>query len=684
MKINDLTWMIGGEAGFGIQSAGHIFALAASRGGLHVFGTAEYPSLIRGGHNSDVIRVSDREVFVHKEQLDLLLAMNKETLDLHVKEVVPGGGVIFDGEVIKDYKFQIPNSNERNDQSGGVKVFSVPLKKMAIEFGKSDITRNTVGIGASYGLLGYDVEIFYEILREMFARKGEQVVTNNLAAARAGYNYVREHYSKEFDYKLTRVEGQPRRMLLTGSDALCLGALKAGCKFVAEYPMTPSSSILHFMAAQAKNYNVIVKHTEDEIAAMNMVVGAGWAGVRAMTGTSGGGFSLMVEALGLAGMCEVPIVCVNVQRPGPSTGLPTRTEQSDLQFTLHASQGEFPRIVIAPGDFEECFYLTFDAFNLAEKYQTPVLILSDKHLAESVKTVEPFKTDGLKIDRGKFLSQAELDDLRKKSTAVVEKIKKDQMKNVPASGIDPNSGANAKIPSSVIASEMLGIYGIGSPAAEDNFLSVDNGFLRYKFTEDGISYRVRPGMKGGIHRSSSDEHDESGDLIEIPENRNMMMEKRARKLVECLKELPAPKLIGAKRKIIIDGSLKNAEGIIVNLDNAARADVTFVTWGSPKDALSEVMEMLEKDGVRAQMLQIVYMSPFHAREIGEILRTCKFTVGVEMNSEAQMCALITEKTGYFVDGKILKYTGRQFTAHEIYDRAKGLLGNYKITAKCQR
>lgn len=644
MQINDLTWMIGGEAGFGIQSAGHIFALAAARGGLQAFGTAEYPSLIRGGHNSDVIRVADREVMVHKERLDLLLAMNKETLDLHLKEIVQGGGVIFDTDVVKPETIKIPD---------GVKVFAVPLKKIAIEKGKGDITRNTVGIAACFALVDYDLEILFTLLREMFGRKGEQMVANNLAAAQAGYDYVRENYkdgghaagaSGKFEYKLQKVEGQPKRMLLTGNDALCLGALKAGCKFVAEYPMTPSSSILHFMAAHAKDYNIIVKHTEDEIAAMNMVVGAGWAGVRAMTGTSGGGFSLMVEALGFGAMCEVPLVCVNVQRPGPSTGLPTRTEQCDLQFVLHASQGEFPRIVMAPGDFEECFYLTFEAFNQAERYQTPVLILSDKHLAESVKTVEQFKTEGLTIDRGKLLGQKELEELRTKK----------------------------------------------------EYLTPDDNFMRYKFTDDGVSYRTIPGMKGGIHRSATDEHDETGDLTETEENRSRMVEKRAKKLQKALAEIPAPHLIKVKRetnnakgKAIVAGSV--LKRVPVALAEAEKADITFVTWGSPKEAVLEVMEMLEAEGVHTQMLQIVYMSPFHTKEIGEILRACKLTIDVEMNSEAQLAALISEKTGFFIPHKILKYSGRQFTAHEIFDRTKeivaGLIdvkmnaGTKKISAK---
>ncbi len=604
--------MIGGEAGFGIQSAGHIFAMCGIRAGLHVFGNAEYPSLIRGGHNSDVIRLSEKEVHIHKEKLDLLLAMNKETLDMHLNEIVEGGGFIYDAEAFKE-EVAAPK---------GVTGFNVPLKKIALESGKGDITRNTVGIGASLGLLDYDMTILNDILTHMFAKKGEEVVANNIAAAKAGYDFVKKNYGDAFGFKLKPLNKKIDRMLITANDAICMGALKAGCKFVAEYPMTPSSSILHFMAAHAKDYGVIVKHTEDEIAAMNMVVGAGFTGLRAMTGTSGGGFSLMVEALGMAGMLEVPLVCVNVQRPGPSTGLPTRTEQGDLLFALHASQGEFPRIVIAPGSFEENFYLAFDAFNLAEKFQLPVIILSDKHMAESVKSTEMFDTKGMKVERGKLLSQEQIDELRAKSEAALKKLKQE----TPAD------------------------RGFNGASAEGNYLSVDNNFLRYKIEEDGVSPRTIPGMKGGIYRAATDEHDESGDLTETEENRNLMVEKRAKKLEGALRELPAPVLYGDKD-----------------------AEVTFVAWGSPVGALKEVIEILAAEGVKANLLQITYMCPFHTKEVGEILRGCKRTIGVEMNGEGQLCSLIAEKTGYFVNDKILKYSGRQFTAHELKDRTMALI-----------
>lgn len=601
-KINDLTWMIGGEAGFGIQSAGHYFALACSRAGLRVFGNAEYPSLIRGGHNSNVIRVADFEVSVHKERLDLLLAMNKETLDLHVGELVEGGGVIYDAEAVKDYVFP-----------AGVRVFAVPLRKIAMEVGKGDITRNTVGLGATFALLGFEIGRYEEILKEFFGKKGEVVVNNNIAAARAGFDYVQANYKvEEFGFGLKAVAGQPRRMLITGNDAVCFAAVKAGVKFVAEYPMTPSSSVLHFMSSNAKNYNIIVKHTEDELAAMNMVVGAAWTGVRAMTATSGGGYALMCEAVGMAGMVEVPAVICEVMRGGPSTGLPTRTEQSDLRFVMHASQGEFPRLVVAPGDYLELFYKTFEAFNIAEKYQMPALILSDKHLAETIKNVDEYETKDLRVNRGWLVrDEVELEKLR-----------------------------------------------------EAGYKTVDDGFKRYKFEENGVSPRVLPGMKGGRHRASTDEHDESGDLTETEVNRTAMHAKRMSKLEYCLKDLPVPRLVGpGAGGAFVEGPAYPAE----------EADVTFVTWGSPKDALLEVLQMLKTDGVKANLLQIVYFIPFHTEEVRDILAKARVKVGVEMNYDGQMCAVISEKTGINMDAKILKWSGRQFTAHELYGKAKGLL-----------
>lgn len=638
-KINNFSWLIGGEAGVGIQSAGRFLALACSRAGLRVFGNAEYPSLIRGGHNSNLIRVADHEVSIHTEHVDLLLAMNRETLDLHLGELSAGGGVIYDGEVLADYDCygKLSDAARTNPDS---RIFKIPLKKLAIEKGGGEITRNTVGVAASLALLGLPADFLLTVLREEFARKGEDVIALNLAAAQAGYDYVLEnfvvraaaalgdspaggqgrHAQTDFAFQLLPQTDQPRRMLISGNEVVCLAALKAGVKLVAEYPMTPTSTVLHMMAARAKDFQVIVKHTEDELAAMNMVVGASWAGVRAMTATSGGGFALMSEALGMAGMIETPAVVYEAQRGGPSTGLPTRTEQSDLQFAMHASQGEFPRLVVAPGDYREMFYKTFEAFNIAEKFQMPAIILGDKHLGESLKNIEPFETKDLTVERGKMVTdQAEMTRL-----------------------------------------------------LDHGYRSADGGFLRYKISEDGVSYRTLPGLKGGRHRASTDEHDESGDLTETPENRTAMHAKRMRKLASCLAVLPAPELVGPG----LDGAFTAgpAFGAVgAPEDRKAPADITFVTWGSPKDAVLEVMQRLFLEGVRANMLQIVYFVPFHAEAVREALEGARLTVGVEMNQQAQMAAYIREKTGVVLEHNILNWSGRQMTAEDVLREARKLL-----------
>jgi len=479
MIKNKISWMIGGEAGYGIMAAGTTFAKACSRGGLHVFINSEFPSLIKGGHNISLVRVDEEEIYSHLDTVDLLVALNQETVDLHLSEIVPGGGIIYDGEQINVTK----DTLKRED----IVLYSIPLTKIIRELGVELLLRNTVVVGASMAILDYDFGLLEGAIRDSFGKKKGEIVEQNVKAARMGYNYVKQNICQECGYKLEPRKA-PERMLLTGNDAIAMGAIKAGCKFYAAYPMTPVSAILHTMAEKAKEFNIVVKQTEDEIAAMNMIIGAGFAGVRAMNATSGGGFSLMVEALGLAAMTETPIVTVEGQRPGPSTGQPTHTAQGDLKFLLSAGQGEFVRIVIAPGDREECFYETFNAFNLAEKFQVPVLILVDKFLAEDYKTTEFFEHSHLKIERGKLLSQEELNKISE--------------------------------------------------------------YKRYLNTEDGISPRALPGQLNGVHCAPSTEHDEAGfsheasEALMTPEVVKMMLEKRMRKLSSIEKELKPPKLYG--------------------------------------------------------------------------------------------------------------------------------------------
>ena len=465
MKINRLSLIIGGEAGAGITRSGFLFAKACLRGGLHVFGVNDYQSLIRGGHNFYIVRVDSEEVYSQGDTIDVLLALNKETILLHKDELVSGGGIVYDREDVTLTSEELG----RDD----LKIYSVPLKTIVKQMEGEPIMRNTVALGATVALLNYDPEILNGVIRDTFSPK---VAESNIEVAKKGYDYTRERYADDFEYRLEKTSAAgKRKMFLTGNEAVGLGAIRAGCKFYAAYPMTPATGLLHFMAANERNYEVITMQAEGEIAAINMAVGASFAGARAMTATSGGGFCLISEGLGMSGMTETPVVVMVAQRPGPSTGLPTYSAQGDLRFVIHASQGEFPRVVIAPGDVEECFYKTMEAFNLAEKFQIPAILLTDKYLVESHGTAESFDQSRVKIDRGLLL----------------------------------------------IRGEYTG----------------EEEYKRHKFMEDGISPRAMPGMRGAIVRTNADEHSESGYTTEDPELTTKMMDKRFKKLDTLVKEL---------------------------------------------------------------------------------------------------------------------------------------------------
>jgi 2-oxoglutarate ferredoxin oxidoreductase subunit alpha len=475
IKINKLNWKIGGEAGYGILSAGEIFAYACARGGLETFAYLEYPSLIRGGHNTYQVWVREDNVQSHSSRVDLLVALNKETIERHAAELVEDGALLYDenDKTLREYACA---TREKN-------CFALPMEELAKQAGGEKVMRNMVAVGASFGAVKFPYDFLIELIDKAFSKKGRKVVELNQAAAKAGYEYAQAHFAKQFDYELKVKSSLDKRMLINGNEAIAIGAIKAGLKFYAAYPMTPASSILHYLTAQEREYKLVVKQTEDEIAAMNMAVGASYAGARSMVATSGGGFSLMVEALGLAGMTECGVVVVIAQRPGPATGLPTWTEQGDLRFALHAAQGEFPRVILAPGDPEECFELTFLGHNLADKYQLPVIILTDKYLAEARQTVPFFKSDELRVERGVLANTANL-------------------------------------------------------AAEARF-------ARYAATSGGVSPRSIPGQAGGIFTANSDEHDVTGLANEEADVRVAQMNKRMQKLQTLKPEITQPiKLYG--------------------------------------------------------------------------------------------------------------------------------------------
>ena len=463
----DVNFMIGGEAGQGVQSVGFLLAKALIRCGYYVFADQDYESRVRGGHNFFRIRVKDSPVYAISVPIDILVALDKDTIDIHRPEVTPYGVIIYDGEKIKDV-------------SDNGTMFSVPLNKIAKDTTGNAQVSNTVALGVIFALIHSDLNILADLVQEYFG--GGKMGEDNAKAVRAGYDYSLQNYKGDFKQRLSPIDNK-QRMLINGNEAIALGAIASGCKFVSGYPMTPTTPIIEYMAAKSKEFDLAVFQPEDEIAAVNSVIGAAYAGARAMTATSGGGFCLMVEGLSLAGMTETPIVVVLGQRPGPAIGLPTRTEQGELEFAIHAGHGDFPKAVLAPGTIEDAFWLTVKAFNLADKYQLPVILITDHHLASSYFTAEKFDLSQVVIDRGELLGE---------------------------------SGRAA-----------------------------DSEYKRYQLTASGISPRAFPMQQEGVLVvADSDEHSEEGHIIEDAETRNNMMRKRMKKLVSVGRDVALPKIYG--------------------------------------------------------------------------------------------------------------------------------------------
>ena len=378
----DYTIKIGGEAGQGIHTIGDTLGHVFARAGFHIFTDQDYESRVRGGHNFYRVRLADRPVMAPKNEVDIIVVLDKESIALHGQELTSRGQIIYDADTLK----------EQHDEPS---FLNIPFNKLALEHGGDKIMANTVATGAVLGMLGMDLDILLGIIGETFRKKGEKVITANRNAALAGYDHAVKGCLK-CNFAVALNDKASPRMLVGGAEAIALGALASGVKFYSAYPMTPSTDIMDYLAGKEKEYGIVVEQAEDEIAAINMALGASFAGVRAMTGTSGGGFALMVEGVSLAAMTETPIVIALGQRPGPATGLPTRTEQADLHMALHAGHGEFPRFIFAPGTPEQAFFLTNKAFDLAEKYQVPAFVLFDTYLADAQWTSRGFDLERLR------------------------------------------------------------------------------------------------------------------------------------------------------------------------------------------------------------------------------------------------------------------------------------------------
>ncbi|NMB44629.1 MAG: 2-oxoacid:acceptor oxidoreductase subunit alpha [Clostridiales bacterium] len=542
--------LIGGAAGQGIETTVVMLEKFLKKSGYFVYTIRDVMSRVRGGHNFSIVRFGNEEISSHSNVLDGIIALNEETISLHIDD-------------LKDDGFILCDTSIKTDDS---RAISLDMNEMAKEIGNPRVS-GSISIGVILKLFSENLDYSEEIMKSSLR---EQYVKINLEAIEKGYNLVQSKYPKlKGDFS--------NYMTISGNQALALGAVAGGLKFYSAYPMSPSTSIMEYLATISNQAGIVVEQAEDEIAAANMAIGASFAGARAMTGTSGGGFCLKVESIGLAGIAEIPIVYVDVQRPGPATGLPTRTEQSDLKFVISASQGEFPRMVIAVKDQEDAFYQAARALNMAEKYQIPVILLSDQYIGDSTSTVKPFDTSNIHIEE---------------------------------------------------------------PAKEED---IQGEYLRYRYTEDGISPRLIPGKTKHLVAADSDEHNERGWITESADTRIKMVDKRMKKLEKLQEDLQEPEFLGEKE-----------------------CETLLIGWGSTYGPIKEAIARLNESG-QAKYGALVFgdIYPLPRKRIEEMAKKAARIINVEQNATGQLAGLIKEVTGISCTASILKYDGRQISGEEI-------------------
>ncbi len=535
---------IGGAAGQGVATPGDIFAKILSRRGLHLNAYNAYQSIIRGGHTFLTIRAGPESVTNMGDRIDLLIPLNQDSMDRHLQLLTPGAACIYNSDTIKP-----------GFASDGVQLCPLPVSEL-VDITRNKVAQNTLAMGAGLHMMGIGFQALEDVIREQFKKKGEAVIAENVGVARAGFDYAAAHFAA-FANPLPKTEN--RYAILSGNTAMAMGGAAAGVKFYCAYPMSPSTGVLHWMAAHARKAGIMVRQVEDEIGVINMTVGAAHAGVRAMCATSGGGFALMSEGLGMSAMIETPVVVINCQRAGPSTGVPTKTEQGDLWQMLGAAFGDYPRVIAAPLDIGDCFKLIPEIFNIADRFQCPGLVLCDLLLSEGRLSVDPKDLDfAPTIERGELITGA--------------------------------NGAS----------------------------SATNGdYKRYKFTESGISPRAIPGVPGHIHTVATDEHMEDGVLISDeftnPVKRRAMMEKRMRKVDGIEAAVPRPTLFGPRDADVTLIGWGSTKGVIEEScellnDQGISANQLQIRWLVPLhgDAILETL----KDSRRTIIVENNYSGQF--------------------------------------------------------------------------
>jgi 2-oxoglutarate ferredoxin oxidoreductase subunit alpha len=621
----DLTWLIGGPQGSGVESGANVFSKVCARVGYQVFGKREFYSNIKGEHSYFAVRISDKKIHSNVNDVHLMVAFDGETLFRHADEVIKGGVIIYDSDLesVKledvhnmDQNFksrlekQLNSKNKELSIKGilesakdrGVVIHPVSFRELLAKL--ADDTNNpklrgmirmfnVIGVSLSLGILGIDPKPLLDSIESIFIKK-PKIAEINKQAANYAYNFAAAKFEKT-KFLLNAVTKEPKTILVQGYQGTAIGKMVSGCRFQSYYPITPASDESVFLEAneilsvnEDRPGSTVVVQTEDEISAIGMMIGSALTGTRSSTCTSGPGFSLMAEALGWAGINEVPVVITTYQRSGPSTGLPTRHGQDDLLFTINAGHGEFPKIVYASGDIEESFYDTVKCFNFSDIFQVPVIHMVDKFIASSVVTCKRFDPEKVTINRGKLLDKIE------------------------------------KTP-----------------------------YKRFEKTSDGISPRSKLGLENGIFWNTGDESDEYGHISEDPEIRIWKMDKRLSRYDQILNQI-------------------EKDDQLVSYGTGTHC---IISWGSAKGPILDAIEMLKKENINMGFIQLKLLNPFPAEYVKSLIKNVKTIIDIEANHTGQLGSLFKQNIGRDVDYFILKYTGRSMTCTEIYDSLKKILEN---------
>ena len=621
----DLTWLIGGPQGSGVESGANIFSKVCAGVGYQIFGKREFYSNIKGEHSYFAVRISDKKIHSNVNDINMMVAFDAEMIFRHMDEVVEGGAIIYDSDLEKtttdevhtlDFFFKsrlekyLESKNKEFSIKGiletakerGVNLLPVSFRELLSKLAEDTNNPrlkgmirmfNVIGVSLSLGVLGLEPKPLLDSIESIFSKKPKVAEINKQAATYA-YNYAAAKFDK-INFSLNSVTKEPDTILVQGHQGTAIGKMVCGCRFQPYYPITPASDESVYLESnelltirEDRPGSTVVVQTEDEISAIGMMIGGALTGTRSSTCTSGPGFSLMAEAMGWAGINEVPCVITNYQRSGPSTGLPTRHGQDDLLFAINAGHGEFPRIVYASGDIEESFYDTGKCFNFSDVFQVPVIHLLDKFISSSVITCKRFDPEKVNIDRGKLL----------------EKIEKKPYK-------------------------------------------------RFELTPDGISPRSKLGLEDGIFWNTGDERDEDGHISEDPQMRIKMMDKRLSRFDLILKQIPK-------------------EDQVVSF---GMAEHCIISWGSAKGPILDAIDMLKKENINIGFIQLKLLHPFPTKYVKELLKDVKTIIDVEANYTGQLGTLFKQNLGRDVDYFILKFTGRSMNSTEVYDSLKKIIEN---------